>query len=405
MTRHLVRLVWSRKRGNALLVAEIFFSFVVLFAVTGAAAWALDGMRRPLGYDFSRVLSVVIRAKSTEGVKPDAAFWAPLEDALRRVKALPEVEGAAAVISGPYSTSTWESNSGLNGRKFEYQENFATDELADVLGLKLTAGRWFSREDDGATGWRPVVINERLRRDLFGSDDPLGKAIADPPKEPVQGDESVPRRVVGVVTDFRKDGEIAPPGNYVFNRVVPSRASGPVPRSLLVKVRPGTAPAFEEKLTRTLLQIDPRWSVVVKPVSELRATMLKLRLAPLVFLGLVGLFLLLMVVLGLTGVVWQNVTKRTREIGLRRAKGSTAGQVVLLVVGEVLVVTAFGVLPALVLLLQIPLLGALPWVGTGVYFSSLAVSVAGMFLLTALCALTPARMAMRLSPAEALHYE
>ena len=30
-----------------------------------------------------------------------------------------------------------------------------------------------------------------------------------------------------------------------------------------------------------------------------------------------------MVALGLTGVVWQSVTQRIREFGLRRAKGAT----------------------------------------------------------------------------------
>ena len=212
---------------------------------------------------------------------------------------------------------------------------------------------------------------------------------------------------MGVIADFRKDGEIAPLGNYVFNRVAPARAKAgaAVPKNVLVKVRPGTPVAFEETLARSLQEIDAGWSVVVKPVSESRATQLRLRLAPLVFLGLVGLFLLLMVVLGLTGVVWQNVTRRTREIGLRRAKGSTAAQIVLLIVGEVLVLTAFGVAPALALLVQIPLLGALPAIGTGVFFSSLAASAAVMFSLTALCALMPARMALRLSPAEALRDE
>ncbi len=405
MTKHLLRLVWNRKRENGLVMAEIFFSFVVLFAVMAAAAWAADGLRRPLGFDIPRVLSVSIRMKSSQDAGPEARAWAPLEDALRRVKALPEVESAAVIMSPPYSTSTWESDTSHGGRRISYEENFGSDELADVLGLTLTKGHWFSREDDAASGWAPVVINERLCRELFGNGDPLGQTLADPPKERVAGEDFVPRRIVGVLTDFRKDGEIAPLKNYVFNRVVPSRPGGPLPRNLAVRVRPRTPAAFEEALARTIQQVDPSWSIVVKPVSELRAASLKLRLAPLVFVGLVGLFLLLMVVLGLTGVVWQNVTRRTREIGLRRAKGSTRAQIVLLIVGEVLVVTAFGVFPALALLIQVPLLGALPVIGTGVYLSSLAGSVAVMFLLTALCALTPARMAMRLSPAEALHDE
>jgi putative ABC transport system permease protein len=315
------------------------------------------------------------------------------------------VEGVALVMSGPYSTNTWVSNSVLNGRKFEYHSNFASDDFADVMGLKLTAGRWFSREDDGATAWQPVVINEKLRRELFQNADPLGRTINDPPKDLPPGEELLPTRVVGVITDFRKDGEISPSESYVFNRVVLPKAGWAVPRSLAVKLRPGTPPAFDETLARGLQRIDPGWSIVVKSVSDLRAASLRLRLAPLVFLGLVGLFLILMVVLGLTGVVWQSVTRRTREIGLRRAKGSTAAQIAVLIVGEIVVATSFGVVPALVLLLQIPLLGALPAVGTGVYFSSLAASVVMMFALTALCALTPARMAMRLTPAEALHYE
>ena len=30
MTRHLLKLVWNRKRSNALIILEIFFSFLVL---------------------------------------------------------------------------------------------------------------------------------------------------------------------------------------------------------------------------------------------------------------------------------------------------------------------------------------------------------------------------------------
>ncbi len=408
MTRHLFRLVWNRKRQSALVIVEIFFSFIVLFAVTAAALWALDGLRRPLGFEIPRVLTATIRARPKVDFQPETSFWPHLEDALRRVKALPEVEEAALIMSSPYSTSTWQSDTSKSGRKFSFQENFGSDALGTVLGLRPTAGRWFSREDDADSGWEPVVINERLRRELFGNGDAIGQTLADPPKELAEGQEPwVPRRVVGVLPDFRKDGEIAPLGNYVFNRVAPARPSAgtPVPKTVVVKVRPGTPVAFEETLARSLQAIDAGWSVVVKPVSETRATQLRVRLAPLIFLGLVGLFLLLMVVLGLTGVVWQNVTRRTREIGLRRAKGSTAGQIVLLIIGEVLVLTAFGVAPALALLAQIPLLGALPAIGAGVFFSSLAASVAVMFLLTGVCALAPARVALRLSPAEALRDE
>ena len=37
MTKHLLRPVWNRKRQNGLVILEIFFSFVLLFAVSAAA--------------------------------------------------------------------------------------------------------------------------------------------------------------------------------------------------------------------------------------------------------------------------------------------------------------------------------------------------------------------------------
>ena len=55
--------------------------------------------------------------------------------------------------------------------------------------------------------------------------------------------------------------------------------------------------------------------------------------------GVVAGFLMLMVALGLTGVLWQNVTQRTREIGLRRAKGATARRIHRQILGELLVMT------------------------------------------------------------------
>ena len=49
MTRHLVRLIWNRKRQNFLLTVEIFFSFLTLFGVVLMAAHYINNSRQPLG--------------------------------------------------------------------------------------------------------------------------------------------------------------------------------------------------------------------------------------------------------------------------------------------------------------------------------------------------------------------
>ena len=50
MTRHLLRLIWNRKRQNFLLTLEIFFSFLTLFGVVLFATQFANNARQPLGY-------------------------------------------------------------------------------------------------------------------------------------------------------------------------------------------------------------------------------------------------------------------------------------------------------------------------------------------------------------------
>ena len=83
--------------------------------------------------------------------------------------------------------------------------------------MNVLRGRWFDRSDDGAD-WTAAVINLRLAREMFGDRDPVGKLVEDEtepdPASPVQH-ERTRLRIVGVIDDFRKDGE------YLGSRQLP----------------------------------------------------------------------------------------------------------------------------------------------------------------------------------------
>src|SRR4029079_4607096 len=119
-------------------------------------------------------------------------------------------------------------------------------------------------------------------------------------------------------------------------------------------------------------------------------------------------FLLLMVALGLTGVVWQSVTQRIREFGLRRAKGATIPNIRAQVLTEVAIMTSIALAVAVVLVAQLPLLPLareLRVVTAPVVVGSIVFSVFAIYALTLLCGWQPSRLATRIQPAEALHYE
>ncbi|HKQ61256.1 MAG TPA: ABC transporter permease [Candidatus Polarisedimenticolaceae bacterium] len=396
MTGHLLRLVWHRKRSNALVVVEIFCSFLVLSAVTTLGTFLLDNYLSPIGYAWKDVWDVRIGSGTREEGEAQGQGPATFQRLLQEARGFDEVVAAAGSFSVPYDTST--SISSYDHPPVTTEINWATDELAEVLGLELERGRWFEPADT-ARQWQPVVLDADLARQLFGDADPLGQV------PPTDIDAQTPTRVVGVLREFRKSGELAAKGNYRFERVRLDRPGEDLPRNLLLKLRPGTGAAFEPRLLERLQRVAPDWSFEIRPLEQMRRTQLRLRLAPLLVGCVVAGFLLLMVALGLIGVLWQNVTQRTREFGLRRATGAAGRDVRRQVLIELLLMTALGLVLGTLVVAQVPLLHWFDGVGPKIWIGGVLGSALGMLLLAAACGLYPSWLATRIRPAEALHYD
>lgn len=415
MTRHLLRLIWNRKRQNFLLTLEIFFSFLALFGVVLLTLHFANNSRKPLGYDIDRVWSITVdRKENDEDPAVKSRHRATFRQLMLALREMPQVEVAAASFTSPYASWSWGGSMRLQGgHKVDHSVNNVTDDFPALFQMPLVKGRWFSREDDAAT-WKPVLLNVRLAHEIFGDDEAVGKVIHeerdpnDPPPDPNEKPEV--KRVVGVFEDFRKDGELSSPENFMFQR---ARLDDGVPKAdlpgrLLVRLAPGTPASFEETLVKRLLADAPDWSFEVQRADAMRETMLRQFMGPLLTVGIVACFLLLMVALGLTGVVWQSVTQRIREFGLRRAKGATIADIRRQVLVEMVIMTSLALIVGVVLLAQLPLLPLpreLDVIPAGVFVASIVLSVATVYLVTLLCGWYPSRLATKVQPAEALHYE
>lgn len=410
MTRHLLRLVWNRKRQNALLSVEIFFSFLVLFSVTLFAVHLVNNWSRPLGFNAERIWSIGASPSEREP-GAQARNRASIARIVAALRDLPAVEAAAAASTFPYSGSDWGSGVTLDdGRKLQYSVAIATDEFADLMGLRITAGRWFAREDE-ASDVEPVVINQRLATAVFGDTNPIGRLIPETHTPLEDGFVQPYKRVVGVVDEYRKNGEFETPPNALFYRVrehVPDGVFVVAANSLAIKVRAGTTAEFEETLLARLRPLAPGWSFQVVSLDAMRERRFRSSGTIMLLATTIAGFLLLMVALGLTGVVWQSVTERTREFGLRRAKGARIPNIHRQVLAELGLMTSIAIAAGVLLVLQLPALPLPPdtWpFPAHVFAASVALSVVVIYLLTLLCGWYPSRMATRVQPAEALHYE
>jgi putative ABC transport system permease protein len=400
MTRHLFKLVWNRKRTNGLMILEIFFSFLVVFVVATLGLYFWDNYRQPLGYSWQNVWKVTVdmKADNQDDDATVAARLKVLERLLGEIEALEPVESAAAAMVSPYDQGGWTSATRIEGKEVEMEGNGVTANFAEVLGLEVVAGRWF-QESDEALAWSPVVIDQDLAREVWGDKDPVGRQLGESARAEKQ------QRVIGVVREFRKGGELSARTNFLFQFMGFGAPSWLQPRSILLRVRPGTPAAFEEELTALLQGVAPEWSFQIKPLAEVRQSTFRMLLTPLVAGGIVAFFLLLMVALGLLGVLWQNLLQRTRELGLRRATGASRSAVHRQVLYEQIILTSFGVLLGAVVVVQIPILDLIGFIRPQVFAAGFLFAMAAIYLLSALCAFYPSTLASRVQPAEALRYE
>jgi putative ABC transport system permease protein len=395
MIQHVFKMVWNRKRMNALITIEILFSFVVLFTVLGIIFYTIDNFRKPLGYEYVRVWKIHVEPHNFwDKQNAEKNNLAEMNRIIHALHDLPEISAVGGICFPPYPPGASSRTLQSNGRSVAFLTNAATDELRDALSVELVAGRWFSSEDDAAK-IPPAVINERLARDFFGEVDPVGKLI-DKPEQ----------RIVGVINDFRNSGPFAPPAGHLFSRISLNDTSIHFGwYDLVIKLRPGTTASFEEPLVKTLGGIAKGWTFEISKLEEDIDGDIQSHQLPLIEEGLVAVFLLIMVALGLVGVMWQNVIQRTMEIGLRRAVGAERKRIVRQIFAEQMVITSIGVFFGTIIVLQAPLLGLFDNIEPGVYAAALACSLVAMYAITFLCGLFPSRVAAEVQPVEALHYE
>lgn len=400
MIRHLLKLAWNRKRANALILVEIFFSFLVVFAVATLALYLWTNARQPLGFEADGVWHLAVDAGDVAEIESAGRRARTLARVLREAERLERVGAAAAALAVPYSGAHWGRSAAAagGGARVSVDFNEVTDDFAEVFDLEVVAGRWFGPADE-AFPWHPVVLDRQAARALFGGEDPLGRWLDTDPDEPRQ-------RVVGVISEFRQHGELAGPQPYLFERErLGPGTLPPVPRDLVLEMVPGTGAEYEQAILERLQRVAPEWTFTVRPLSVLRGTSLRLRLVPLAAVAVIAVFLMLMVGLGLTGVLWQHVVQRTREIGLRRAAGASRGSVHRQLVAELLLVATMALALGTALVVQLPILDLVGALSPGVFTAGLATALAIIYLLTVACALYPSWMAGRVQPAEALRWE
>ena len=390
MFKHLFKLIWNKKKQNFLMITEMFVSYLVIFAVFSLLVFYYNNYKQPMGFDYDDVW--VVNYSMPENIQSNDSVMLFHETLRQILHSMPQIKDMSfAGNNVPFAMST--SNSTTNYNKKEVLTNIyaAEDSYAKVLNMHLLEGRWFESAD-AVSKIPPVVINEKLKEELFGNENATGKVI---------GTENDQQRVIGVIQNVKDKGDYQPIEYGTYRRM--DTGGYRYSATILLKVQPGTDAAFESKLFKALSNATGT-SIEIEHLDKKLASKNKIFVVPAIIFIVVAAFLIINVSLGLFGVLWYNINKRKGEIGLRRAVGASGNAVSKQLVGEALVLSTFALIIGSFFAVQFPLLNVFD-LPASVYIVALLFAIAFIYVLVIICALYPGKQAASIYPAVALHEE
>ncbi|MCB1471145.1 MAG: ABC transporter permease, partial [Rhizobiaceae bacterium] len=385
----------QHRLGQGLIVTQVALALMLLAGAGLVVSGLRDFGARDPGWRIEGLSAGYLSLP--EGKYPEGEAQRTFITRLREtLEALPGVERAAVANALPitgfrsHTGLTVEGSSEAGPARLRSLSSVSPGYFA-TLGIPISEGREFS-EADSADRPDVIIVNESLARAYWPNGSALGKRIGAP---------GAWQEIVGVVGDVRAATDPGEPESR-FQSYRPLAQD--THKGIAIAVR-GMVSA--DTLRRAVADLDP--DLPLSEAGPVKATVDRFLDQTAVagwllaaFAGL-GLFL---AALGTYGVIAGFVSQRTNEIGLRMALGAQIRDVLWLVLGKGLRLTAVGL--GIGVAGSIGLARALVSIAPGLRVNGPAVlfAVCALLLLVAFIACwLPARRASRVDPMEALRSE
>jgi putative ABC transport system permease protein len=390
--------------GKWIVASQVALSLVLLVASGLFLRSLVKLVTMDIGFDRNNVL--LISADLHTAKIPPEEQAATFDDLQHRLGALPGVVSASRSLITPVSNRSWDNFIEVDtanpptGDDALVNFNFVSPGFFETLRTPLLAGRDFN-EADTKTSALVAIVNESLAKRFFAGSNPVGKFFrihADP------GQTAKPIQIVGLAKDAKYDSlrEESSVTAYFPITQVPEHAEGQTFELRTAMPPSSLIPPVEEAVAGVSKAIPLEFNTLAQQVDD--SLVQERLLAKLsTFFGALAL---LLAMIGLYGALSYLVTQRQVEFGIRLALGAPRGAILGLVMRDVVMVLAGGVIAGVCLsLATVGLLQKMLFGMAARDTVTLVMSVGVLSAVALVAAYLPARRAMRVDPMVALRYE
>ena len=283
------------------------------------------------------------------------------------------------------------------------RENFTSvmdtvdQDFFSTMQIPILRGRGFLAMDT-AESPRVAIVNEYFAHHYWPGQDAVGKRFR------LDRSDGVPVEIVGIAQTIKVRDTFDKNADFVYMPMT----QHPVSRMVLMVRSSGNPLELVSSVKEVVRKMDPNMPMLATMTYEdmylnraIRGPAVAMKLV-----GAMGIVGLVLTVAGLYGLVAYNVSRRTREIGIRMALGAARGDVMRLMMGKGMVLVAIGTGIGIAMGFGVErMMNSMVFNAGGVDFVAYAVVVPLLFVVTLLAAFVPARKAARIEPTRALRYE